>query len=431
MILKTKDILKLTQSYSHHMLAFETFLKNRDRKGGNVKSLKPVKKIIYQYNSWVIDSKTIQDYDSDISAKYGTIQNWLSMPLSTSNPEILNLPDFRTSPAQPNPYLEVYGVLNTKKSKESKESVLTLSIGKKLNSIEYSFNVSTGDILKKQSEVTVKLEKKNYKIDGNYIFDLYVKSGIIDSDGMIDSKKFDETMMKLLDYAKKRRLDNAPVGKLTFSVFLIPSKEIISYESKKLVKQESKSFKDSFGNDSEQYAASSTKTAKFLSFDDKAFTLNCKQGSEFYEDLGIGASSMDKIYFPNEQTINIAGMNWVFTDLSSNHFKFIETRRGIFSQLYENYKNMLQSNPTREQKSVLKTICYKQTQAKQEILIDENLTMDKMRRLFANIHKSDIPFHGFEILILSGIIPDSSFDNRCLNCCFRRICPTGSLNIDD
>lgn len=31
-------------------------------------------------------------------------------------------------------------------------------------------------------------------------------------------------------------------------------------------------------------------------------------------------------------------------------------------------------------------------------------------------------------LIKSGIIPDSKFDNRCLDCCFRRICPVGSLN---
>lgn len=32
-------------------------------------------------------------------------------------------------------------------------------------------------------------------------------------------------------------------------------------------------------------------------------------------------------------------------------------------------------------------------------------------------------------VISNGIIPFSEFDNRCLNCCFRKICPTGSLNI--
>lgn len=33
-------------------------------------------------------------------------------------------------------------------------------------------------------------------------------------------------------------------------------------------------------------------------------------------------------------------------------------------------------------------------------------------------------------IILKGVLPFSRFDNRCLNCCFRKICPTGSLNID-
>ena len=31
-------------------------------------------------------------------------------------------------------------------------------------------------------------------------------------------------------------------------------------------------------------------------------------------------------------------------------------------------------------------------------------------------------------VIRDETMPESDFDNRCLNCCFRRICPTGSLN---
>ncbi len=31
-------------------------------------------------------------------------------------------------------------------------------------------------------------------------------------------------------------------------------------------------------------------------------------------------------------------------------------------------------------------------------------------------------------IISSGINPDSWFDNRCINCCFRKVCPIGSLN---
>lgn len=32
--------------------------------------------------------------------------------------------------------------------------------------------------------------------------------------------------------------------------------------------------------------------------------------------------------------------------------------------------------------------------------------------------------------IETGIMPKSYYDNRCLNCCFRNICPEGSLNIN-
>jgi len=31
-------------------------------------------------------------------------------------------------------------------------------------------------------------------------------------------------------------------------------------------------------------------------------------------------------------------------------------------------------------------------------------------------------------VIKREVMPESNFDGRCLNCCFRRVCPTGSLN---
>ncbi len=38
--------------------------------------------------------------------------------------------------------------------------------------------------------------------------------------------------------------------------------------------------------------------------------------------------------------------------------------------------------------------------------------------------------HKTKKIISTGIMPDSSFDNRCLNCCYRKVCPEGFLNID-
>lgn len=33
-------------------------------------------------------------------------------------------------------------------------------------------------------------------------------------------------------------------------------------------------------------------------------------------------------------------------------------------------------------------------------------------------------------IIETGIMPESHFNNRCLNCCYRKICPVGYLNTD-
>lgn len=381
------------------MLAFEAFLLNKNSRGGNPKSLKPIKKIIYKNKEWIIDNKTIEEYGSDISEKFRSLQEWLSMPLTTSDSLLLNLPDYRTSPSQPNPYFEIYGTLKTNKSLQS---VLTLSIGKKPNNIEYSLDTSGNIISKKQTKVKLKLERKKYKISGVPLFELYVKSGLVDDDGNVNEKIFDEVISVFLNFTKRKNLENPKIGRLPFSLFVIPSDKEIIYENESANRtnnEEPKSIIDAFGNSSSDFASSSTKTAKFLSFDDSAFTLNCKQGIEFYKNIGIGNSSLDKIYLPQNQTFNISGMNWVFTDVSSNHFKFKDIGRGIYSQLYDNYKIISQSKSTYAGKALLKVVCYKKSQAKQEIMIDENLTMDKMKRMFSSINENEIPFNGFEVLI--------------------------------
>ena len=36
--------------------------------------------------------------------------------------------------------------------------------------------------------------------------------------------------------------------------------------------------------------------------------------------------------------------------------------------------------------------------------------------------------HRTKRIINSGVMPESHFDNRCLDCCYRKVCPEGSLN---
>ena len=80
------------------------------------------------------------------------------------------------------------------------------------------------------------------------------------------------------------------------------------------------------------------------------------------------------------------------------------------------------------------------------ILIEENLgkPVDEAIVIFTKSKKITIPvkisksvkFFALSMLdrtkqtIESGIMPDSYYDNRCVNCCYRRICPVGSLNMD-
>lgn len=78
------------------------------------------------------------------------------------------------------------------------------------------------------------------------------------------------------------------------------------------------------------------------------------------------------------------------------------------------------------------------------VLIEENLgkPVKKAVVIFNKTERKQISViiddavknHSLETLektkkvVQSGIMPDADFDNRCLNCCFRKICPVGSLN---
>ena len=160
-------------------------------------------------------------------------------------------------------------------------------------------------------------------------------------------------------------------------------------EFRKPTKKENsqQSFVDYFGNNTSEYPATPTRTAKFLTYDDKAFSINCMQKENFYKNLGIGNNSLEKIYTDASQTFEIMRrLYWTFMDLSNPGFKFIETKRGILTQLYENYR-LLTKDKGDNDKAQLKILCIRINQAKQELLIDENLTMNKMEKMFSNIKK--------------------------------------------
>lgn len=379
------------------MLAYELYLKNKESNANNPRSgLKPLKKIFYQNKTVNIDKKNLEEYDANYSDKHKVLQDWLQMPLNTLDSQRLNLPDFRTGSAGRNPYIEIYGYLKTNKKLET---TLTISIGKKPNFIEYSLDMKNGKIKKtNSSRVNLKLDQKNYLIGSDELFSEYVKSGLINKDGMLDLEAFDQIARKFLDYTKRQTPNITKPGAASFGLFILPNNSKISFKQNKQSQPNSESFTDYFGNSVSDYATDRTSTAKWLSYDDSAFTINCKQGKEFYQNIGIGNSSLKKIYVDKEQTFNISGLTWTFVDISpKSHYKFIDTRKGIFSQLFENYQNLANNAPLR-QKIHLKIVCNRINQAKQEILIDENLTMEKMKNLFEGTSANTPPL-AFEVLI--------------------------------
>ena len=378
------------------MLAYELFHSNKNSNATDKKRQFPIKKIFYKNTKVTIDQTTLEEYGSTTTEDTRQIQNWLQMPLNTSNAEKLNMPDFRTGAASANPYIEIYGYLKTSKSLESK---LFLTIGKKPNHIEYILDVTSGKVQKNPNvKVTLKLDQKNYFLKSNSLFSEYVNSEIIDEKGILNAKVYDEIIQKFLEFAKKQESNFTRIGNNSFRIYILPDNSIIEFKKEpRKNNSEQESFVDYFGNTVTNHASTPTKTAKFLSYDDKAFTINCKQKTDFYKNLGLGDASMEKIYTDPSQTFQINRLDWTFTDISNPDFKFIETKKGILTQLYENYQ-LLSKDKGPTSLAQLKTICIRTNQAKQELLIDENLTMDKMNKIFENI--KDIPSLCFEKVLI-------------------------------
>lgn len=379
------------------MLAYELFLNNKDSELNNPKTQLPIKKIFYKEGKITIDSTTLEEFGSSETKSTQQLQNWLSMPLNTINVRKLNLPDFRTGTAGANPYIEVYGYVKTNRALETK---VILSIGKKPNYVEYILDATKQTVEKKSNgKITLKLNNKNYFLNSQTLFSEYVNSRLIDKNSVLNLKEYDKIIEKFLDFAKKQK-SNFTVGNNSFRLYILPDNSKIEYkEETKKKSTSSESFVDYFGNAVTDYASNPTKTAKFISFDDRAFTINCTQKSNFYKNLGIGNLSLEKIYADSSQTFNINRLNWTFTDISNPDFKFKETKNGILTQLYENYVSLSKDKGTKSS-AQLKVICIRVNQAKQELLIDENLTMDKMKKMFSDIE--DVPALCFEKVLIDN-----------------------------
>jgi len=390
------------------MLAYELFLNNKDSTKNNADNL-PLKKIFFDGKNITIDDTTLEEFGSDVKKNSQFLQRTLSMPLNTIDVNKLNLPDNRTSSSSPQPYVEITGKVTTSKNLETK---IVLYINKKDAKIIHTLDLTNGEIVETHQEKDIlRLDTKKYFINSKPLFLEYIDSKIINEDKVLNFKLYDKIIRKFLEFVKNKNLEFKKPQKVLFRVYILPNNSKIEFIDKSKKKNlETESFTDYFGNLGTNYPSTKTKNTKFISDDDSAFTINCKQGKNFYKNLGISDSSFEKIFVDSSQTFIINKLDWTFTDISNPDFKFLETKQGILTQLHSNYTS-LKKDKGKTAQAQLKITCVKLSNFKQqqEVIIDENLTMKKMDKIFLHI-PNEIPFKCFENVLIDDTTQAKSWN---------------------
>ncbi|AIF84620.1 hypothetical protein NTE_02576 [Candidatus Nitrososphaera evergladensis SR1] len=377
------------------MLAHELYLRNRSFKGEFVKSPKPVKKVIMRGMSPTLDKKTLQEYGEPLE-EYKSFQVLFSMPSNTA--PRLGLRFRTTSPNSPRPYVELYGQFQHIKA----GPIISLEMGKGAASFIAELNLKTKkERIVAKNSIFLNIDKERYFISGKNLYDEYVRSRVITKDSKFSSTLFKRICQVFFKHVRSRwqedRIQNKVVN---FSLLVLPKDGEVEYRSTDEESDAGQSFTDSFGNKTKSFAKETTITAKFLSYDDPAFAINCSDGERFYRNLSIGTESHRLVNINTIDVFRIAGLQWMFTNTAKPSYHFNNTKNGIYYQLWRNYKDLDKESHRQEGRSNLKVLCYLTSQAKMEVMLDENLTMEDMKEIFARIEDgSHIPFHALEVLI--------------------------------
>jgi hypothetical protein len=417
------------------VLAYDLFLQNKSSPAiSNVKRVKPVKKIYHMKKGDArLDDTTPQEYGSEIRFK---VQEVLSMPFNTS--PYLSLPNKTTGANQPRPYIEFYGRMESRKNTGT--VFLISRSGKNEKGVEIkfdaSYNIETKQRTIRVSEndhddssvgIFLNIDKKHYFIEDKSLFQRYIDSGALTSDSFLPAGTFKTVCNVFFDSVEERWKDDINDRRMDFSLFVLPTDVPVEYrEEGSLVVREQqlspnlpssslfssslnsstsdqrlKKEIDAFGSSLIHYPRKPTQTAKFMSFDDPAFSINFTAKENFYKNLFIGLESHERIGIPADNIIEISGFNWMFTDTSDPDQRFEKTGKGIYYQLWHNYMKLKKkAGDPYAARAQMKVVCFKTTQAKVEVLINENLTMPDLERLFSPITNEEIiPSGALELLI--------------------------------
>lgn len=367
------------------MLAYELYLTSKDSASGPEFAI-PIKKIFVRTRPLKIelDRKTLEEYGGTILPETKLLQETLSMPLS--NQSDVGLPDRRTGTAAKRPYITFYG--------SYKNGKIAIQINGKNREKKIAFEyvaqivgkIREAPFRTKADKLSIRLDTQHYSLGTMTLFEAYQKDGVINKEGSLSYELFHTICKRFAKLCCEQKIMEKLEGTkrdLRFELMILPHSMASRNESVEFVeehdKAETEHFTDSFGTESTGYSSKTTQTAKFLSFDDPAFTINCASGSEFYENLGIGRESLQRTNLRLGDCFRIAGFLWNFIDLTDPYFAFERTNSGIYDQLRANYQHLKgKAGADIVQKSIMKATCYKKTQAKLEVLLDENLTMDQL-----------------------------------------------------
>jgi hypothetical protein len=373
------------------MLAYELYLKSKD--SGPVNVPRPLKKVFVSARGndlkIELDKETLEAYGGSTLPDTKLFQECLSMPLS--NQSEIGLPSRMTGTASKRPYISLYGSYENGK--------VTISIkGKKPSAktpeklaFTYRASINGGDETEDRNadspSIALRLDREHYCLDSKTLHQAYLEDKIIGDDDAFSSKIFFEICSRFVDFCRQRKLSTHLEGlkrRFGFELVILPysmsrSNTAIQYQESKDLDSPEPAFVDAFDTKVTGFSSKTTQTAKFLSFDDRAFTINCTKGKDFYQNLGIGRETLQNINLNMGACFRISGLLWYFIDLTDPHFMFQATNSGIYDQLTSNYRSLSKkAGDAPEMKSVMKAVCLRKTQAKLEVLLDENLTMDQL-----------------------------------------------------
>ena len=372
------------------MLAYELYATNKHSTKNDPKKKRPIKKIFYENDIAVLDKKGLEEYGSTTDKKTRVIQEYFQMPLNTIDYHRLNLPDHETGSRSPPPYVTLSGNANGK--------TIKIFIKRARNHRTYVLDMKTNEIeIDSNGTVNTGLNRGKYFVGCDTLFSKYVQSGLVRNDGTLIEDACDMAICEFLEHARNASLDGLNG---VFLVYVLPTTETIEYRAQEDNHDAETQGIDYFGNAYTRYPNSTTKNTKFLTYDDKAFTVNCVQKENFYRNIGIGDASLGKIRLDQDKTTAISGLDWTLMDMSEPDFRLeAEGGGGFLAWLQDNYRKLASGKNSRRGAQI-KIVCvkYDTRRTKQEVLIDENLTMDRMEEILSRI-PDNAPKICLEVLI--------------------------------